>query len=118
MACNFVQTKSMRMVRSKITSRGNMYYSKPNKLRWEYTSPYRYTFILNGQTVWMKNSRGSNQVNVAQSKMFSSIIVYFDMSRSMVSAVKMVEKNGDTTYISLRNVRTNIPINGKTFSLH
>lgn len=166
MACNFVQTKSMRMVRSKITSRGNMYYSKPNKLRWEYTSPYRYTFILNRQTVWMKNSRGSNQVNVAQSKMFkeitrimmssvlgtcvsnnkdfnvslqghgnswqavmkpkrnpmkqmfSSIIVYFDMSRSMVSAVKMVEKNGDTTYISLRNVRTNIPINGKTFSLH
>ena len=59
MACNFVQTKSMRMVRSKITSRGNMYYSKPNKLRWEYTSPYRYTFILNGQTVWMKNSRNS-----------------------------------------------------------
>ena len=81
MACNFVQTKSMRMVRSKITSRGNMYYSKPNKLRWEYTSPYRYTFILNGQTVWMKNSRGSNQVNVAQSKMFKEI------TRIMMSSV-------------------------------
>lgn len=166
MKCDFVQTKSLHMLKSKVVSKGVMYYGKPNKLRWEYTSPYHYVFILNGQTVWLKNSKGDNKIDVAQSKMFkeitrimmssvlgtcvsnnrdfkvslsghgnvwqavmiprrnpmkqmfSSITVYFDMARSMVSAVKMTEKNGDTTLITLKNVQTNTPINAKVFSLH
>lgn len=166
MKCDFVQTKSLRMLKSKVVSKGVMYYCKPNKLRWEYTSPYHYVFILNGQTVWLKNSKGNSKIDVAQSKMFkeitrimmssvlgtcvsnnrdfkvslsghgnvwqavmiprrnpmkqmfSSITVYFDMARSMVSAVKMTEKNGDTTLITLKNVQTNTPINAKVFSLH
>jgi outer membrane lipoprotein carrier protein len=166
MTCNFVQTKTLHMLKSKVTSRGNMYYSRANRLRWEYTSPYHYTFILNGQTVWLKNSRGNSRINVEQSKMFkeitrimmssvlgtcvsnnrdfnvslqghgnswhavmrpkrnpmkqmfSTITVYFDMARSMVSSVRMVERNGDTTVIQLRNVRTNTPVNAKVFSLN
>ena len=166
MKCDFVQTKSLRMLKSKVVSKGVMYYGKPNKLRWEYTSPYHYVFILNGQTVWLKNSKGNSKIDVAQSKMFkeitrimmssvlgtcvsnnrdfkvslsghgnvwqavmiprrnpmkqmfSSITVYFDMARSMVSAVKMTEKNGDTTLITLKNVQANTPINAKIFSLH
>ncbi len=166
MTCNFVQTKTLHMLKSKVVSRGNMYYSKPNKLRWEYTSPYHYIFILNGQTVWLKNSKGNSRINVAQSKMFKEItrimmssvlgtcvsnnrdfnvslqgrgnswqavmtpkrnpmkqmfkqiIVYFDMAKSMVSSVKMIEKNGDTTLITLKNIRTNTPVNAKVFSLN
>lgn len=166
MSCDFVQTKTVKMLKREMVSYGKMYYGKSNKLRWEYTSPYKYIFILNDQTVWLKNSKGDNKINVAQSKMFkeitrimmssvlgtcvsnnkdfkvslqghgnswqavmtplrnpmkqmfSQIIVYFDMGRSMVSNVKMVEKNGDTTFITLKNVRTNIPINAKIFSIH
>ncbi len=165
MTCDFVQTKSLRMLKRKVVSHGKMYYGKPDKLRWEYTSPYHYTFILNGQTVRMKNSRGDNSVNVQQSKMFkeitrimmgsvlgtcvsnnkdfnvsihgqgnnwqavmtprrnplkqmfSTITVYFDMRRSLVSSVKMTERNGDTTLITLKNIRTNTPIDAKVFSL-
>ena len=51
-------------------------------------------------------------------QMFSTITVYFDMARSMVSSVRMVERNGDTTVIQLRNVRTNTPVNAKVFSLN
>ena len=166
MTCNFVQVKTLKMVRSKVVSRGNMYYSRPGRLRWEYTSPYRYTFILNGQTVLLKNARGNSRINVEQSKMFkeitrimmssvlgtcvsdnrdftvslqgpgnswqavmapkrnpmkqmfSTIVVYFDMARSIVSSVKMVERNGDTTVIQLKNVRTNVPVNARVFSLN
>lgn len=166
MKCDFVQTKSLRMLKSNVVSKGVMYYGKPNKLRWEYTSPYQYVFILNGQTVWLKNSKGNSKIDVAQSKMFkeitrimmssvlgtcvsnnrdfkvslsghgnawqavmiprrnpmkqmfSSITVCFDMAKSMVSTVKMTEKNGDTTLITLKNVQTNTPINAKVFSLH
>ena len=81
LTCDFVQTKNLRMLKSKIVSRGRMCYVQPDKLRWEYTSPYTYTFILNGQTVWMKNDRGSNRINVAQSKMFKEI------TRIMMSSV-------------------------------
>lgn len=166
MRCDFVQTKHMKMLKSKVTSRGKMYYSSPNKLRWEYTTPYQYTFMLNGQTVWMKNAKGSNKVNVTQSKMFKeitrimmssvlgtcvsnsrdfsvtlqgngnewkatmtpkknpmkqmfkSVIVTFNMREGIVSGVRMVEKNGDTTDIVLKNVKTNVPIDAKLFSQH
>ena len=163
--CDFTQTKSLSMLKSKAVSRGHMYYSQPNKLRWEYTSPYTYTFVLNGQTVVMKNAKGRTSVSVAQSKMFKevtrimmssvvgsclsnnrdfrvslqgqgnswralltpkrnpmkqmfkTITVYFDMRKAMVSKVKMVEKNNDTTVITLQNAKTNGAINDKIFNL-
>lgn len=166
MTCDFVQTKTVKMLRSNIVSRGVMYYGKSNKLRWEYTTPYKYTFILNGQTVWLKNTKGNSKIDVAQSKMFkeitrimmssvlgtcvsnnrdfkvslqgngnswravmvprknplkqmfSTITVYFDMQKSMVTAVRMVEKNGDTTNIKLTNMKVNTLVNAKVFSIH
>lgn len=166
MTCDFTQTKTMKMFRNPIVSYGSMCYAKPNKLRWEYTSPYCYTFVLNGQTVWLKNQKGSNKIDVAQSKMFkeitrimmssvlgsclnnsrdfkvllkgsgrnwsavltpkrnpmkqmfSQITLYFDMSRNMVHSVRMVEKNGDATLITLKNTKTNVPLNAKIFSIH
>lgn len=164
--CDFVQTKTISMLKSKVVSYGKMYYTQPNKLRWEYTSPYRYTFIINGQNVLLKNTKGSSKIDVNQSKifkeitrimmssvlgtcvsnnrdfnvvlhgngkkweavltpkkspmkqMFKTIIVYFDMNKSMVSGVKMTEKNGDTTTITLKNVKVNSAINANMFSLH
>lgn len=53
MQCDFVQTKYMRMLNDKIMSRGHMYYAQPNRLRWEYTSPYTYIFVLNNSQVLM-----------------------------------------------------------------
>lgn len=81
LTCDFVQTKSLQMLKSKIVSKGKMYYAQHNKLRWEYTSPYSYTFILNNQSVWMKNDKGTNRINVSQSKMFKEI------TRIMMSSV-------------------------------
>lgn len=166
MQCDFVQTKTLKMLKSKMVSRGRMLYSKPTKLRWEYISPYKYIFLLNGQTVWMKNTQGSNEIDAAQSRMFKeitrimmssvlgtcvsnsrdftvslngqgnswkailipkknpmkqmfkTITVYFDMRKSEVNGVKMIDRNGDATSIVLRNVEVNIPVNAKDFSLH
>jgi len=73
MQCNFVQTKYVSILNDKLVSKGRMYCSGTNKLRWEYTSPYAYTFLLNGATVQMKNDRSTRQVNVGQNKMFGEI---------------------------------------------
>lgn len=165
MKCDFTQTKSLKLMRSDVVSRGVMYYSRPGKLRWEYTSPYRYTFVLNGQTVELKDTKGTTRIDANQSKMmkeitrimmssvvgtcvndsrdfkvaltgsgntwravltprrnpmrqmFQTITVSFDMQRQVVTTVRMVEKNGDTTTIRLNNIKVNTQIDAKVFSV-
>lgn len=73
MQCNFVQTKYLRMLNDKMVSSGKMYYQQSNKLRWEYTSPYTYTFILNGSKVLISKGKRNDVINVNQSKMFKEI---------------------------------------------
>lgn len=73
MQCDFVQTKYMRMLNDKIMSRGHMYYAQPNRLRWEYTSPYTYIFVLNNSQVLMRKGRNSQVVDVNQSRVFKEI---------------------------------------------
>lgn len=73
MQCDFVQTKHMRMLNDKMVSRGRMYYVQPNKLRWEYTSPYTYTFVLNNSQVMMSRGRKNQVIDVNQSKVFKEI---------------------------------------------
>lgn len=73
MQCEFTQTKKMKMLNKEMQSSGMMYYKSPNKLRWQYTSPYDYTFILNGDKVKIKSSRTNQNINVQDNKMFRQI---------------------------------------------
>ena len=60
LACNFTQVKTLSFLNDKMTSQGRMCYDASGKLRWEYTSPYTYTFILNGQFRFKKSTRSRN----------------------------------------------------------
>ncbi len=73
MQCDFVQTKHMKMLNDNMVSRGKMYYQQSDKLRWEYTSPYTYTFVLNGSKVMLNKGKRSDVINVNQSKFFKEI---------------------------------------------
>lgn len=73
MECNFVQTKHIALLSDKMVSKGKMYYSQPDKLRWEYVTPYTYTFILNENQVLLKNSNRSDVIDVEKNKMFKEI---------------------------------------------
>jgi outer membrane lipoprotein carrier protein len=154
----------MSFLNDKMVSRGVMYYDNHSRLRWEYTSPYKYIFILSNNKVYIKSVRKTNTIDIKSSrlfqsiarimmnsvtgrsltdngdftvkmyvngdewvafltpkrsdmkKMFKSIHLYFDSSRSMVSKVEMLEKNGDSTVILLHGVKTNTGINEKVFS--
>ncbi|MDD6437023.1 MAG: outer membrane lipoprotein carrier protein LolA [Prevotella sp.] len=165
MECDFVQTKTVRMLNSKLISRGKMYYQQTGKLRWQYLSPYQYTFVLNGNQVKLKSQGRNDVINVEQNKMFKeitrimmnsvlgkcvdssrdfkvalsgsgnnwkalmtpqsktmkqmfqSISVVFNYQRGTVSAVQLVEKNGDKTVIVLKNVKSNQPLHADLFSI-
>ena len=73
MQCDFVQTKHLKMLNDKMVSKGKMYYQQANKLRWEYTSPYSYAFVLNGSKVLISKGKRNDVIDVNQSKMFKEI---------------------------------------------
>lgn len=74
MKCDFVQTKSIKILNDKMVSKGKMYYQQGNKLHWEYTSPYTYTFILNDSKVVIRNNKRNDMIDVNQNKVFKEIV--------------------------------------------
>ncbi len=81
MQADFVQTKTMKMLGDKMVSRGKMYYQNPDKLHWEYTAPYAYTFVLSGNKVMLKKGTRKDIVDVKQNRIFREI------ARIMVGSV-------------------------------
>ena len=61
------------MLGDKMVSKGLMYCSQPSKLKWEYLSPYTYTFILNENQVLLKKGNRNDIIDVNQNKMFKEI---------------------------------------------
>ena len=163
--CSFTQVKTLRFLNDKMTSQGRMLFDGSGKLRWEYQSPYSYTFILNGDKVYIKSAQGSQQtIDIRQSrlfqgiaevmmnsvtgkslttssdfdctmytsgdewqalltpkrkemkKLFKDIRLHFSSQKQMVTQVEMTEQNGDTTVITLKDVKTNGKIDEKMFA--
>ena len=73
MECEFTQTKSMALLSTDMRSNGKMYFHRPSKLRWQYLSPYDYTFILNGEKVQLKSAKSTKNIDVKGNKMFRQI---------------------------------------------
>lgn len=73
MQCDFEQTKSLKMLGDKMVSKGVMLCRQPDMLRWEYVSPYTYTFILNSGTVTIVKGERTDVIDVNANKMFREI---------------------------------------------
>lgn len=160
---SFTQVKTISFLNDKVRSTGNLYFTNQQQLRWEYISPYQYTFIINGEKVHIKNGKRSQTIDVKSSqifksiarmmmnsitgrnlmdnhdftsrlylqgrewvaimtprrsqikKMFKSVTLYFNEQHSMVSRVVMTEPSGDTTVITLSNVKINATIPEQIF---
>lgn len=76
--CDFVQSKKMKILNKEMNSKGVLYFKKPDKIRWQYTSPYDYTFIMNGDKVQLKSAKSTKNIDIQGNKIFrqvSSIIL-------------------------------------------
>ncbi len=94
MQCDFTQTKHLKMLNDKMTSKGRMYYQQTNRLRWEYTSPYSYTFILNDDKVLLKNKQRNDVIDVNKNKLFREI------ARIMMNSVVGTSLTDDKSFQS------------------
>lgn len=81
MSCTFTQTKHLSLLSDKMVSEGKMSYKQPNKLRWEYTSPYQYLFIFNGTKVYVGNKSRKDVIDTNSNKLFKEV------ARIMMSTV-------------------------------
>src|SRR6188472_3510537 len=50
---DFVQEKKLKMLNDKVISKGELYFKKEDKLRWEYEEPYRYIVAMNNGKVML-----------------------------------------------------------------
>lgn len=73
MESDFIQTKHISLMNERMVSEGRMVYSQGNKLRWEYVSPYKYTFILNGSSVTLKSEKRTDVIDIESNKIFQEI---------------------------------------------
>ena len=69
----FIQEKNLSVISEKIITHGKFYFKKENKLRWEYTDPFRYLIIMNGDQVLIKDEKKENRFDAASNKVFTEI---------------------------------------------
>lgn len=81
MTCDFTQTKNLALLNNKMVSNGRMHYKRNNKLRWEYTAPYKYLFIFNGAKVYVGNKSRKDVIDTNTNKIFKEV------ARIMMSTV-------------------------------
>jgi outer membrane lipoprotein-sorting protein len=70
---SFTQKKSIAILKESVVSKGTLLFKKDNKLCWEYTSPYYYLFVLDGDKVFIKNDKSTSQFDTKSNALFKEI---------------------------------------------
>ena len=71
--CDFVQKKSISILADEMISEGRMSFKQKDKLRWEYTKPYQYEFVMNGDKIMINAETTKNVIEVGSNKLFREI---------------------------------------------
>ena len=70
---DFTQEKNLSVLSEKIKSKGVFMFKKQNMARMEYTAPFKYLLIINGDRVFIKDEQKSNSFSSKSNKMFENI---------------------------------------------
>lgn len=79
---NFVQQKFMTYLSVTVESKGKFWFKKENKMRWEYTEPYKYIVIISDGKVIIDDGGKNSEFKVKGNKIFEQI------NEILVSSVK------------------------------
>ena len=72
--CRFVQEKTSMMLAEPSVSEGTMHFSAPDRMRWEYTLPYAFALVVNGNRI-VKVTDGRAEVLEGNSgRMYQGIV--------------------------------------------
>jgi len=105
--CNFIQKKEMSMLAEASVSKGMMYFKALDAIRWEYTSPQAFAFIMNqGQSV-VKNNKGTTVMDAQSSKMIKSMT---EMILGMINGKGLIDNKNFSTEYYVNQTQTQIKL--------
>lgn len=70
---SFVQEKNLSALSDKLISKGFFYFEKDNKVRLEYTSPFKYLMVMNNGKMLIKDDAKTSKVDLRSNKIFQSV---------------------------------------------
>ena len=90
MNCHFTQQKTMAMLAEPTVAEGLMSYNSPDKMRWEYTSPYAFALVVDGEKI-TKITDGNEEILDAKSgRMYQGIV---NIIMSSATGQKLFDKS-------------------------
>jgi outer membrane lipoprotein-sorting protein len=69
----FTQEKVLMALTEKITSEGNFWFKRSDKVKLEYTRPFRYLLIMNEGKLLVKDEKAESRVTMSSNKLFQQI---------------------------------------------
>ena len=69
----FVQTKNISFIDEQLISGGKFWFSRPDKMRWEYQTPFFYSIIIHGDNITVIDDKKESRFDAASNAMFGQI---------------------------------------------
>ncbi len=69
----FIQEKTLTALTETITSGGEFWFKRSNRVRIEYQKPFEYLIIMSGDRMLVRDNQKDNQINVASNKLFRQV---------------------------------------------
>lgn len=70
---SFTQEKILSALTEKIISKGKFWFKRSNKVRIEYTEPFFFLMVLNGDRMLVRDDQKENKINVKSNKLFQQV---------------------------------------------
>jgi outer membrane lipoprotein-sorting protein len=111
---DFIQEKNLAVFSEKIISKGHFVYRNDNKIRWEYTSPYRYLIIINNDQLYTSTEGNSKVYDIQANRMFQemnkfmSSFIRGDILRNEKDYTPQFFENTSHYYVKLTPVSTRV----------
>ena len=72
--CGFVQEKTSSMLAEPSIAKGTMHYSAPDRMRWEYTEPYAFALVVNGEKITKVTDGTAEMLDGKSSRMYQGMV--------------------------------------------
>lgn len=70
---NFTQEKILSALTEKIVSKGKFWFKRSNKVRIEYTRPFVYLMVMNGDKMLIRDEQKESRINVKSNRLFQQV---------------------------------------------
>jgi outer membrane lipoprotein carrier protein len=72
--CRFVQAKTSSMLAEPSIAKGTMHYAAPDRMRWEYTEPYAFALVVNGDRIVKVTDGKAEALDAKSGRMYQGMV--------------------------------------------